>query len=139
MTRRAKTAAHAHFFAIVTAVGGLLCMSTTRQNESLASLYFATLFRFAAPTRSLAGKHLVFDPGVGLRQAVAQADGGLPAEYFLNERVVAVAAVDALGGVEVVVALELDAGDLFDDVDELVDGDQFAGAEVDGLEDVAVE
>ena len=51
---------------------------------------------------------------------------------------VAVAAVDALGGVEFVIALELDAGDLFRDVDELVDGDELVGAEVEWLVDVAL-
>ena len=43
---------------------------------------------------------------------------------------------DALGGVEVVVALELDAGDVLDDVDELVDRHAFVAAEVDRLDDV---
>ena len=55
-------------------------------------------------------------------------------EFFEDQGVVAIAAVDALGGVEVVVALQLDAGDLLDDVDQLIDGDQLAGAEVDRLD-----
>ena len=78
------------------------------------------------------------DPGVGFFEAGAEGDGGLPAEKFLDEGVVAAAAADAFGGVEFVVALEFDAGDVFDEVDELVDGDHFGGAEVDGVEDVAV-
>ena len=41
------------------------------------------------------------------------------------------------GASELVVTLQLDAGDLFDDVDELVDGDQFVAAEIDRLADVA--
>ncbi len=43
------------------------------------------------------------------------------------------------GGLEVVGAFELDAGDFLDDVDELVDGDQFVAADVDRFDDVAPE
>jgi hypothetical protein len=84
------------------------------------------------------GQHLFLDPGVGPGEAVAELDRRCPVEFLLDESVVAVAAVDALGSVELVVALELDARDLFRDVDELVDGDEFVGAEVEGLVDVAL-
>ena len=87
---------------------------------------------------SLAGD-LVVDPAIGFFHADAELGVGLPVHELFDEGVVAVAAVDALGGLEIVGAFELDAGDVFDDVDELVDGDQFVAAEVDGLDDVAPE
>src|ERR1035437_6055057 len=52
----------------------------------------------------------VEDPAVGLFEAVFEAGVGFPAEAFLDEGVVGVAAVDAFGGGEVVVAFEGDAG-----------------------------
>jgi len=79
----------------------------------------------------------VFDPGVGFGEAFAKLDRRCPVEFLLDEGVVAVAAVDALGSAEVVVALELDARDVFGYVDKLVDGDELVGAEVEGLVDLA--
>ncbi len=93
---------------------------------------------FCGSFEDFACEHFIFDPGVGLGEAVAELDGGFPVELFADQGVVAVAAVDAFGRVEIVVALELDAGDLFNDVDELVDGDEFVGAEVEGFADVAL-
>ena len=77
------------------------------------------------------------DPSVGLFEARAQCDGGLPAELLLDEGVVAAAAADAFGGIEFVGALEFEAGDVFDQIDQLVDGDHFGAAEVDGFDDSA--
>src|SRR5688572_11872539 len=79
----------------------------------------------------LPARHLVLDPAVGDFKAVAQLRVRLPAEDLVDQRVVAVAAVDALGRVEVVAAFELDAADVLGDVDELVDRDAFGAAEVD--------
>jgi len=84
----------------------------------------------------LAGGHLIVDPGVGFFHAGAQRNGGLPAERFADEGVLGVASVDALGGGQVVVPPQLDAGDGFDEVDQLVDGDLFLAAEVDGEGDI---
>ena len=42
--------------------------------------------------------HLVVNPAIGFFHAVAQLGVGLPAEELFDQRVVAVAAVDALGG-----------------------------------------
>src|SRR5688500_12610743 len=53
-----------------------------------------------------AARHLVVDPAVGDLEAVAEPRVRLPAEDLVDQRVVAVAAVDALGGVEVVAAFE---------------------------------
>ena len=61
-----------------------------------------------------------------------------PSPQLLDQRVVAVAAAHALGRVELVAALELHAGDLLDDVDQLVDGDQLVAADVERLDDVAL-
>ena len=64
---------------------------------------------------------LVVDPLVGLLQAVPQPGVGFPTEDLLDQGVIAVSAVHALGGAQVVVALQFDAADLLGDVDELVD------------------
>src|SRR5438034_2990502 len=81
---------------------------------------------------------LVINPAVGLFHAVTKAGAGLPAEVLPKKRVVAVATVDTLGRLQIVNALELGAGDLFNDVHQLVDGHQFAAPQVDRLEDFAV-
>src|SRR5712692_4912390 len=83
--------------------------------------------------------HLVVNPAVGFLQAVAQTDAGFPAQILLNERVVAVTAVHALGRVQVVGPLQLDTGDRLHDVHQPVDGDQFVAAQIDRLEDFAVQ
>src|SRR3954452_15518014 len=67
---------------------------------------------------ALAGDHLVVDPAVRLLEPVAQRDAGLPTEALEDQRVVRVAAADALGRVELVAAVELDAGDLLSDGDQ---------------------
>ena len=54
----------------------------------------------------------------------AAAMAGSQFEIFLDQRVVAVAAIDAFGRIQIVVALQLDAGDVFHNVDQLVDADQ---------------
>src|SRR5690242_2037952 len=84
------------------------------------------------------GRHLVVDPGVRLLQPVAQARARRPTQEALDPRVIAVAPVDPLGGVEVVAPLQLDSGDVLDEVDEPVDADQLVAAEVKRLGDVAV-
>src|SRR6266508_1327826 len=81
---------------------------------------------------------LVVDPPVGALEPVLERNRRLPAEQLADERVVAVPAADALGLGQVVPPLELDAGDLLDDVDEAVDRDQLGAADVDRLGDVAL-
>src|ERR1043166_6138807 len=80
---------------------------------------------------------LVLDPTVGLVQSIAEPDAGGPTKIFLDKRVVAVATVHALGGLEIVMALELDPGDLLPDVHQLIDRNQFVAAEVDWFENLA--
>src|SRR5438477_370898 len=63
---------------------------------------------------------LVVNARVRLFQSVAQLRARLPAEYFFDQRVVAVAAVHSLWSLEVVLPLELLTGDVFHDVHELV-------------------
>src|SRR6478609_5804257 len=75
-------------------------------------------------------RHLIVDPAVVLLEAFAQRRAGLPAEQFEDPRVVGVAAAHTLRCVEEVVAGELDARDVLDDVDHLVDRDEFARADV---------
>ena len=74
---------------------------------------------------------LAEDPVVRLLHPTSQTDAGLPAEVLLDQRVVAVATVDALRGVEIVVALQLDTGDFLEHVDEAVDRRELARTEVD--------
>ena len=81
---------------------------------------------------------LFLDPRVGFRQALVQGCGRLPVENFLDEGVVGVAAGHALRRVQVVFAVHLHAGDLFDLGQQFVDGNQFAGAEVDRRGDQVV-
>ena len=81
---------------------------------------------------------LVVDPGVRLLEPGGERRARLPAESLADERVVGVAAAHALGRIEVVAPLEPHAGDLLDDVDELVDRHELGGAEVDRLVDVAL-
>ena len=78
----------------------------------------------AAGTAPYLRQYSVVDPVVGLLHAVAERDAGLPAQILLDQRVVAVAAVHALGGVRLYLRFELHAGDLLDDVDEAVDRHQ---------------
>ena len=84
------------------------------------------------------GNYWVDGPTRVTRSGDGAGGARLPAELPLDHGVVAVAAAHALGGVELVVPLELDAGDPLDHVHQLVDGDQLAAAEVDRLGDVAV-
>src|SRR5438094_7383577 len=81
--------------------------------------------------------HLGVNPAIGLFHSCAQGDRWRPAEALLDERVVAVAAADALGRVQLVPALQAYAGDFLDDIDELVDGDQLVASEVQRLRHVA--
>ena len=67
---------------------------------------------------------------VGTRPLAIGVEGSQPSCFF-DERVVAVAAGHAAGGVEVVGALEFDAADVLGQGDQVVDGDQLAGAQVD--------
>src|SRR5437879_10720378 len=122
MTRRAKTAAHAHLFAVVTVAGASSVADNTSERKPGIALFCHSIYLFCGSYEEFAGEHLVFDPGVGQGEALAQTDERRPVEFFLDECVVAVAAGDAFRGAEIVVERELDRDDLFHDVDELVDG-----------------
>src|ERR1039457_4095370 len=74
---------------------------------------------------------LLLDPRVGGGQALVQGRFWLPLEHFLDEGVVAVAAGDATGRVQVVMPFEFHARNLLHLGQQLVDGDEFAGTEVD--------
>ena len=75
---------------------------------------------------------LLFDPPVGGGEAFVQRGGWLPLEHLLDECVVAVAAHDPARRAQVVMPLELHAGDSFDLGQQFVDGNQFAGAQING-------
>src|SRR5258707_5955186 len=84
----------------------------------------SSLFHDAAAL--FAGFVLGLDPLVGGFEAGVERGVGFPFEGLFDEGVVAVAAGDAAGGVELVVALKGDTGDVSGAPDELVDGDQLA-------------
>ena len=83
----------------------------------------------------MAGLGLIVDPSIGLFHSVAR-NAGRPAEPCLDQRVVAIPAMNALRCIEIVFTLELDAGDLFGDVDQLIDRYQFVAADVERFVDV---
>src|SRR5258706_1102206 len=89
------------------------------------------------PPLAGAGGHFAKDPVVGFLHPGAQWRRGGPAEPRRYEGVVAVAATHALGRAQVVFPLEPDAGDVLDDIDELVDRHQLAAAQVQRLAAVA--
>src|SRR4030095_11538785 len=78
----------------------------------------------------LARQVLIVDPGVRLLDTGSERYRGLPAEALQNHAVVAAAAIHSGGSVEPVGAPQTDAGDLFDHVDQPVDGHRLARAEV---------
>src|SRR5208337_4983191 len=87
------------------------------------------------PHRDFAGLSvliLLFDPGVGLRQSLAEGNARLPVQDSLNHGVVTVAAPDPLGSSQIIFALELYAANFFRNVDELVDRNELVGTEIDG-------
>src|SRR6266478_2114138 len=98
MTRRAKTIAHARLFATVTPLEEAFSVVNNPSERKPGISLFCHSILFCGSYEEFAGEHLVFDPGVGQGEAFAQTDGWRPVEFFLNERVVAVAAVDAFGG-----------------------------------------
>src|SRR6266508_6835882 len=79
--------------------------------------------------------NLVVNPGVSFLQPVPQPRAWLPAEMFFDQRVVAVASVDALGRFQIVTPLEFDPRDALDDVHELIDAHQFVAPQVQRLDD----
>src|SRR6266487_3050468 len=82
---------------------------------------------------------LVVNPTVGFFQAVPQPDAWRPAQTLFDERVVAVATVHALGRFQVIIALQLHAGDPLDEIHQLIDGDQFVAAQVERFDNLALE
>src|SRR5581483_3834408 len=65
-------------------------------------------------------RHLLVNPRVGPLESVAQTRGRFPAKNFLDERVVAVAAVNAFRRFQVVTAFQFHACDVFDKIDKLI-------------------
>ena len=53
-----------------------------------------------------------------LGHAIHQFDAGLPAEVFLDLRVVTIAPIDSFGRIQLVLAFEFQAGNLLDDIDQ---------------------
>ena len=82
---------------------------------------------------------MLVDPGVGFGHAVTEFDGWFPSKVLINEGIIAVATGDPFGSVEIIFSLQFNAGDVFHDIDQLVDGDEFAAAEVEGFDDVIFE
>src|SRR5262245_43305443 len=74
--------------------------------------------------------HLGVNPSIGFFHPFLKRNARLPIEHFLDQCVVAVAAIDALRSIRLVVTLQLDAGDFLNNADELVDGDLLRAAQV---------
>ena len=74
---------------------------------------------------------MFLDPRVSFREAFIQGRCRLPLENFLDKRVVGIAPGHALRRSEIVMALHVHAGDFFNLGQQFVDGNQFAGTEVD--------
>src|SRR5271168_633619 len=87
---------------------------------------------------SLASQILVVDPSVGFFKACLQSGIRFPIQIFLDERIFAVTAVDALGGAQIVISLQLDAGDAFDGVHQLIDAYGFGGAQIDRFQNLRI-
>src|SRR4029453_11623411 len=83
--------------------------------------------RDAQPTCS---RQLALDPLVSARETSLQAHPRLPAQHLAQPGVVRVASADALRLGQVVALVNRLAGDIGDDVHQLVDGYQTVGAEV---------
>src|SRR5579862_5799043 len=83
--------------------------------------------------------HLAFDPFIGLGHAVFQAYRRLPAEILDYLRIVAVTAIHALWGIELILPFQLYACNLFHHIYKLIDGDEFTAAKIDRLMNVAFE
>src|SRR5262249_38235628 len=79
---------------------------------------------------------LAADPLVGAGQALLETDDGLPVQHLAQAGVVAVAATHALRLAQVVLFLDLLAGDLRHDVDQLIDRDHAVLTEIERLAEV---
>ena len=77
------------------------------------------------------------DPIVCLFKSDPEWDIRLPVKGLLNHGVVAIPAIHSLRGREIVVPFDLDAGDVLNDLNELIDRDQFAAAQIDRIDNVA--
>src|SRR4029453_17481007 len=85
----------------------------------------------------LARQVLIVDPGVRLLDTGSERYRGLPAEALQNHAVFAAAAIHPGWGVGPVGAPQQDAGDLFDQLDQPVNGHRLARAEVERYVHVA--
>src|SRR5262249_51245407 len=86
-----------------------------------------------APGRAIGRAKFVEDPGVRLLGARRERDARLPAEALEDHRVVGVPPTNALRRIEVIAAIQADAGDLLDDAHELVDCHELRRTEVDRI------
>src|SRR4030095_15180920 len=84
------------------------------------------------------GFHLLEDPVVGVPHAVLEPYRRCPPKLLSDARVVAVAAAHALRRVELVSARQLQTGDVFNEVDQLIDGDELLAPDVERFGDSAV-
>src|ERR1700739_609045 len=83
------------------------------------------------------GEHFFLDPLVSFLKAIPESDRRLPTQVLEDFGVVAVAPIDTLGGVQLVTKLQLHARDVFNNVDKLIDGDEFIRPKVQRLADIA--
>src|SRR5215471_9685404 len=96
-------------------------------------------FTYDSRVAPLLRQILIVNPAIGLFQPCPQRSVWLPVQVLLNEGVVAVAAVYTFGSGQIVVALQFDPGKLFRQVNELIDGNRLAGAEIYRFENLRVQ
>ena len=75
-------------------------------------------------------RHRAGDPVIGCAQTVGQRGRRRPSEAFPYERVVAVASPHPFRGIEVIAAFQPDAGNSFDEVDQLINRHELVAADI---------
>src|ERR1051326_7202242 len=94
------------------------------------------VYQHSVCERFLSPQDLIADPLVRLFHSITQADGGLPIDPLQDHRVVAISSADAFRRIEVVLSLQLYLRYVLGNIHKLINGYQFAAAQVDGLENV---
>src|SRR5215472_11096328 len=94
-----------------------------------------------APDQYVSGmgkcEHLFLYPIVSSFESIPKPDRRFPPQALTNLGIVAVASVHSFWRIELVAAFQLHAGNVFHDVDQLINGDEFARPKIQWLVDFA--
>src|SRR5215471_3104443 len=74
--------------------------------------------------------YLIVNPAIRTLQTITQTRRWFPSKNFLNQGVVAVAAVHAFRRGRVVIPFQLQTGDVLDNIDELINRDELTAAKI---------